>query len=288
MSFRILTAGALSVALLAATAPVLAQTPAPAPAAQWRTVAPENLLVIDTPKGRILVELEPRMAPLSVERVRTLADQGFYDGLTFHRVLEGFMAQTGDPQGTGAGGSSLPDIRGEFQFRRGRDLGFTNLLTVEAGQLGIAGSMPVLTQPDAQMMVTADFKTAGTGLFCPGVAGMARGQAPDSANSQFFLMTGAKEDLNGLYTPFGRVVAGLEVVQALKSGLPAENGRVTDPDVMTRARTAAALPAGERPVVEVMTVPSPAFTALIERTRAERGAELTVCDVQPPVRVTGG
>lgn len=286
MNFRITAAGAFSMALLAASVPAAAQTAASA--AEWRTIAPENLLVIDTAKGRVLVELEPRMAPLAVARVRTLADQGFYDGLKFHRVLEDFMAQTGDPLGTGAGGSDLPDIAGEFQFRRGRDLGFVNLITAPTGQLGIAGSMPVLTQPDAQMMVTADFKTAGQALFCPGVAGMARNQDPDSANSQFFLMSGANDSLNGLYTPFGRVVAGLDVVRSLKTGSEAANGRVDDPDLMTRARTAAGLPEAERPVVRVMNLSSPAFAAEVARVRSERGARFDVCDVQPAVQVTGG
>lgn len=284
MSFRTVTAGAVAMGLLAATVPAAAQTASP----EWRTIAPENLLVIDTAKGRILVELEPRIAPLSVVRVRTLADEGFYDGLKFHRVLEGFMAQTGDPEGTGAGGSSLPDIEGEFQFRRGRDLGFVNLITAPSGQLGVAGSMPVFTQPDAQMMVTADFKTGAQALFCPGVAGMARNQDPHSANSQFFLMTGSNDSLNGLYSPFGRVVAGLDVVRALKTGSEGTNGRVTDPDVMTRARTAAALPEADRPVVQVMNPASPAFAAMVEQVRTERGARFTVCDVQPAVQVTGG
>lgn len=198
------------------------------------------------------------------------------------------MAQTGDPEGTGAGGSSLPDIEGEFQFRRGREFGFVNLVTAPSGQLGIAGSMPVFTQPDAQMMVTADFKTAGQALFCPGVAGMARNQDPHSANSQFFLMSGANDALNGLYAPFGRVVAGLDVVRALKPGSETANGRVTDPDRMTRARTAAALPEQERPVVRVMNPSSPAFAAMVEQVRAERGSRFTVCDVQPAVQVTGG
>jgi len=285
MRFRI-AAAALSMAFLAGGASAPAQTTAPAE--EWRAIAPENLLVIDTPKGRILVELEPRIAPLSVARIRTLADEGFYDGLTFHRVLPGFMAQTGDPEGTGAGGSTLPDIEGEFQFRRGRDLGFVSLVTAPLGQLGIAGSMPVFTQPDAQMMVTSDFKTSGQALFCPGVAGMARNQDPNSANSQFFLMTGSNDSLNGLYTPFGRVVAGLEVVAALKPGSEAANGRVTNPDVMTRARTAAAMPERERPVVRVMNPSSPAFAAVVEQARTERGAGFTVCDVQPPAQVTGG
>ncbi|HST92599.1 MAG TPA: peptidylprolyl isomerase, partial [Brevundimonas sp.] len=107
-----MTAAAALCAALLASGSAVAQS-----ADDWRTVAPENLLVIDTAKGRILVELDPRIAPQSVERVRTLADQGFYDGLKFHRVLPGFMAQTGDPLGTGEGGSELPDLPGEFQFR---------------------------------------------------------------------------------------------------------------------------------------------------------------------------
>ena len=288
MRFRIAAAAALSMAILAGGASALAPAQTPAATAEWRTIADENLLVIDTARGRILVELDPRIAPLSVARVRTLADEGFYDGLTFHRVLTGFMAQTGDPEGTGAGGSTLPDIEGEFQFRRGRDLGFVNVVTAEAGQIGIAGSLPIFTQPDAQMMVTADFKTAGQGLFCPGVAGMARNQDPHSANSQFFLMTGSNDSLNGLYTPFGRVVAGLDVVEALKPGSEAANGRVTDPDVMTRARPAAAMPQGQRPVVRVLSPSSPAFTALVEQVRTERGARFTICDIELPVQVTGG
>ena len=276
---KIVTAAALSLSLLAA-APAVAQT------ADWRTVAPENLLVIDTAKGRILVELEPRMAPQAVTRIRTLADQGFYDGLKFHRVIPDFMAQTGDPLGTGQGGSELPDLAGEFQFRRGRDAGFVAATTTPQGQAGLIGSVPVITQPDAQMMVTADFKAGAQGLFCTGVAGMARAASPDSANSQFFLMTGPKDDLNGKYTPFGRVVAGMDVVRAIKAGSEAQNGAVADPDVMTRTRTAAALPEGERPTVRVAA--GAALRAEVERVRAERGAAFSVCDVQPPAEVVGG
>lgn len=279
---KIVTAAALSLSLLAA-APALAQT---APAGDWRAVAPENLLVIDTAKGRILVELEPRMAPQAVNRIRTLADQGFYDGLKFHRVIPDFMAQTGDPQGTGQGGSDLPDLAGEFEFRRGRDAGFVPVETSSAGQQGLVGSVPVITQPDAQMMVTADFKAAAQGLFCPAVAGMARASSPDSANSLFFLMTGPKEDLNGRYTPFGRVVAGMDVVRAIKAGNEAQNGQVENPDVMTRVRTASALPESGRPTVRVAT--GAALRAEIERVRAARGAAFTVCDVQPPAEVVGG
>ncbi|NJC41849.1 peptidylprolyl isomerase [Brevundimonas alba] len=278
---KIVTAAALSLSLLAA-APAISQTAA----GDWRTVAPENLLVIDTVHGRILVEMDPRVAPQAVNRIRTLADQGFYDGLKFHRVIPDFMAQTGDPQGTGQGGSELPDLAGEFEFRRGRDAGFVPVAPTAQGQAGLVGSVPVVTQPDAQMMVTADFKARAQGLFCPGVAGMARASSPDSANSQFFLMTGPKDELNGKYTPFGRVVAGMDVVRAIKAGSEAENGAVADPDVMTRTRTAASMPQGERPAVRVATGAS--LQAEIERVRTRRGAAFDICDVQPPAEVVGG
>lgn len=173
--------GGLAWAQNAATpAPAVAATLIPADAA-W-TIAPENLLVIDTNKGRILVGLDPRLAPQSVERIRSLADRGFYDGLAWHRVMAGFMAQTGDPLGTGAGSSDLPDLTAEFQFRRGRDAGFVTVPESGSGTRGIMGFMPLQTQPDAQMMFTADGRTDAMGLFCTGIAGM--GPAARASGSQ--------------------------------------------------------------------------------------------------------
>jgi peptidylprolyl isomerase len=97
---------ALAALLLAAATPALAATPAPAiAAADWRTPDAENVLVVDTSKGRVIVELAPWAAPVHVERVRSLARQGFYDGLTFFRVIDDFMAQTGDPKNDGTGGN---------------------------------------------------------------------------------------------------------------------------------------------------------------------------------------
>ncbi|WP_349371678.1 peptidylprolyl isomerase [Salinarimonas sp.] len=75
---------------------------------------PENTIVMETTKGRVVIELRPDVAPNHVERIKTLSRQGFYDGVPFHRVIEGFMAQTGDPTGTGTGGSDLPDLKAEF------------------------------------------------------------------------------------------------------------------------------------------------------------------------------
>jgi cyclophilin family peptidyl-prolyl cis-trans isomerase len=77
-------------------------------------LAPENTLLLETKDGKVTIELLPDLAPLHVERIRTLAAQGFYDNTPFHRVIEGFMAQGGDPTGTGTGGSSLADLPAEF------------------------------------------------------------------------------------------------------------------------------------------------------------------------------
>jgi len=274
--------------LLAAAAVSMIAGGAVAQTAEWRTVSPDNLWVIDTSKGRVLVELEPRAAPSHIERIRTLTNRGFYDGLKFHRVLPNFMAQTGDPQGTGAGGSDLPDVKGEFTFRRGRDSGFVAVENSGPGVRGIMGSLPIMTQPDAQMFVTADFKTTAGGLFCPGVAGMARAGSPDSANSQFFLMTGQNDNLNGAYTAFGRVVQGLDVLKTLKAGSEAEDGKVANPDVMTKVQLASALPEAQRPVVRVAVPGSAPFNAAVEAARAARGAQFGICDVQPVVQVAGG
>lgn len=83
---------------------------------------PENTLFLDVEAGRITIELLPDIAPLHVERIKTLTRDGFYDGIVWHRVIDGFMAQTGDPTGTGTGDSDLPDVKAEFsdyQYKRG-------------------------------------------------------------------------------------------------------------------------------------------------------------------------
>ena len=83
---------------------------------------PDNMLVLETTKGRVVIELRPDLAPGHVERIKTLANEGFYDGVVFHRVIDGFMAQGGDPTGTGFHGSDKPDLKAEFSsepHRRG-------------------------------------------------------------------------------------------------------------------------------------------------------------------------
>ena len=103
--------------VVATTLAIASTTNAQAPA-----TAPAENLIVELKTGKVVVQLRPDLAPKHVARVKQLAAEGFYNGLTFHRVMEGFMAQTGDPQGTGAGGSKYPDLQAEFTryaFRRG-------------------------------------------------------------------------------------------------------------------------------------------------------------------------
>nr|WP_316628446.1 peptidylprolyl isomerase [uncultured Brevundimonas sp.] len=269
--------------------PALAQEAAPPPpppaTADWRVISSSDLLVIDTTKGRILVELAPELAPAHVERIKLLTARGFYDNLAWHRVIDWFMAQTGDPLGTGDGQSWYPDLKGEFTFRRGPDMAFTPVAAPTGALVGFVRSVPVQTQPDALMAGTSDNKVHGWALYCPGVAGMARDEGNDTANSQFFLMRQAYPALDKRYTVWGRVVSGLDVVRALKAS-PNPDGIVTEPDRMTRVRLAADLPQAERPTVQVMNATSAAFRALADQARQSKGADFSVCDIDVPVQLT--
>ena len=167
----------------------------------FRCAIAENILVIEVAgeaNGKIEITLMPDLAPLHVERIKTLVNSGAYDGVVFHRVIEGFMAQTGDvqfgktqafnPELVGRGGSSLPDLPSEFS-----DMAFVE-----------------------------------------GTVGMARSNNPDSANSQFFIMFRPAPHLNNNYTVFGMVSSGMEVVSKIKKGDLKRNGAVDNPDYMKK------------------------------------------------------
>jgi len=254
-----------------------AQTPDPR---NWRQVDPENTLYIDTVHGRIVIELYPEIAPRHVERIRELTRLRFYDGVTFHRVIDDFMAQTGDPLGTGQGASTLPDLREEFLFRRGPDMPFVQAAEQSRARLGFYKALPIESQPDAQMAVTSDGRVSANALHCQGVVSMARSDSPSSANSQFFIMRQPNSALNKRYTIFGRVVWGQEAVMQIAVGDPPPT-----PDRMVSVRIAADVPEAERAPLFVLRTDGPQFRDLIEDTRRERRADFSVCDVQIPARV---
>lgn len=155
----------------------------------------ENTLLMEIEHGTVTINLRPDLAPLHVERIKTLARKGFYDNVPFHRVIEGFMAQGGDPTGTGTGGSDLPDL-------------------------------------------PAEFSEPSRARFLRGVCGMARTSNPDSANSQFFIMFAPIPSLDGQYTIWGEVTAGMEAVDKIKRG-SGGSGMVQGPDRIRSMKVAA-------------------------------------------------
>jgi len=160
------------------------------------TIAEENIMILKLKDGDIKIELFEDVAPNHVKRIKQLAEEGKYDGVVFHRVIDGFMAQTGDVKfgnssnddfdlkRAGQGGSELPDLKEEFSD-----------LPHERGTLS-----------------------------------MARSQNPNSANSQFFICFKESSFLDRQYTVFGKVVEGMELVDKIKKGDSDDNGSVSDPD----------------------------------------------------------
>jgi peptidylprolyl isomerase len=141
--------------------------------------------------------------------------------------------------------------------------------------LGFVGPVPVQAQdrPGVEQV-------SAWGLYCPGVVGMGRSAAPNSANSEFFLMRDAWPSLDKRYTPVGRVVLGLTAVRSLKTGEPVKN-----PDVMTKVRVLADIPERERPVIEVQDTRGPAFQAQVAEVRRRKGADFSACDLTLKARI---
>jgi peptidylprolyl isomerase len=260
-----------------ASKPAVQSAPPPAPGpSDWRAIDAANALVIQTNKGVIYVELTPVAAPAAAERLKKLARAHFYDGLNFFRVIDDFMAQTGDPKNDSSGRSEEPNLPAEFVFRMGPDAAFSMVDNPTGMEEGFIGALPVVRQPAAMSALTIDAKVEGYGLFCSGILGMARSGDPSSGNSQFFLMRQANQSLNRSYTPVGRVVVGEDVVRSIKTGEPVAAPR----DVMTKVYVLGDLPEAQRPKVRVIDTRSNYFHALAVRTRDAAGDRFTLCDVE--------
>lgn len=247
----------------------------------WRTPAPETVMVIDTNKGRVLVELVPEVAPNHVARLQDLTRAGVYDGRTFFRVIDRFMAQTGDPTNTGEGGSDRPNLKAEFTFRRAAETGFVPMAAPAGLEVGYIKSLPIVSQNWSWSDVTSDKKVSAWATYCPGVIGMARDDDNNSANSQFFLMRQPYPSLDKRYTAFGRVISGLDAVRAIKTGEPVPAPQ----DMMQKVRLLSDIPESERPKVRVIDPKGPWFAAETQRLRATKGADFSVCDIDLPVEV---
>ena len=252
----------------------------PAPLADWRPLDAENTLIVETDRGKVVIELRPEFAPMAVARIKRLARSGVYDGLQFHRVVDGFMAQTGDPDNMDGGRSLEPDLPAEFTFRLGAELPRAPLARPQGESEGFIGAQPYVAVDEIRMALSPDRRVSAWGAFCPGVVAMGHG-AGDAGNSEFFIMRAATRSLDRGYSVVGRVVVGLDVVRALTAGDPP-----LQPSRMLRARVMADLPESLRPQVMVLNTLSPAFRALADQVRAIKGADFSICDVEAPVRIT--
>lgn len=262
------------------------------PETAWRDLDPENTLYIETPHGRIVVELAPEFAPAHVERIKTLARAQFYDFLVWHRVLDGFMAQGGGARGNPNHRTDLPSLNAEFTVRRGAELPVSELQdrVINRGsgsasaKAGFWNGFPAGTQTLAAAALTGDGMINSWLLHCTGAAAMARTNDPNSAGSQFYITRGDAEHLNAIYTVWGRVRAGQDAVNALRVGtLGQDPGFV--PDTIDSMRIAADLPEAERTPVQVIDTQSAAFTAYLDSLRNASGALPDVCEISVPTRI---
>ena len=276
-----------------AVAQVAAESGFNAPDSAWRDLDPENTLYIDTNQGRMVVELFPEIAPNHVKQIKALARKKFYDYITFHRVIKGFMNQTGDPKGDGTGDSDLPDIEGEFTFRRSPSMGVTLVGSrpldpqrPSAGEVGVGfyNGLPLASQPSAQAIATVDGKVLAFGLHCKGVTSMARSSDPNSGNSQFFLMRDTSTHLDGTYSIWGNTVWGRENLTKIKVGSKQEDPNFV-PDKMDKVRVAADLPESERLHVQVLDTNSMAFKNYLKTYKKADGTYPDICDIEVPTRL---
>lgn len=245
----------------------------------WVSLDPSNTLVVETTKGRIVVAMRPEFAPQAVERVKRLAREAVYDGLLFHRVIEGFVDQTGNPNNKDGGTSAYPNLPPEFSFRLPEDAKAAIVIRRSDGVEGFVGASPFAGVSAAEQGLGSDHRLRAWGAYCAGTAGMGREAAVDTANSEIFFMRAPARRLDHDYAVWGQVVQGLDIVRAINVGEPPK-----DPDRMLRVRLAADLPAAQRPKLEILNPNGAAFRARLSELKARKGAAMTVCDMTMPGR----
>jgi peptidylprolyl isomerase len=257
--------------LVTAAAAVLLMAAAPEP--DWRPLDPENTLVISTTKGQVVVELRPEFAPKGVERIKLLAREHVYDGLQFHRVIDGFVAQTGNPNNRDGGTSAHPDLPPEFSFRVDPAIA-TVVVDRSDAREGFVGATPFQAVSAGEQKSRADARLRGWGAYCPGVMGMGRQADPGTANSEIFFMRAPSRRLDHEYTVVGRIVSGLEAVNTVAVGEPPKV-----PDLMLKVRVLADLPAAEQPRLEVLNERGSVFAKAVADLKRLKGPDFSICDV---------
>lgn len=281
-----------------AVAALLATTAASAD--EWRDVDPENLVVMDVTYGRILIELAPQFSPNHAARFRELVRAKFYDGKTFYRVIDGFVAQGGEGEDEEEGKDKdapakppvWPALKAEFDSElservRFEPLGSPDLFAEEVGH--VDGFPAGRDFKDGRMWI----------LHCPGTLAMARDTNPDTGSTEFYVPIGhGPRRLDRNLSAFGRVLEGMQFLQKLNRGDPkVENGVIQDAskrDPILRVQLAADMPKSERPRMQVMDTTSKEFADYKNQRRnpspdfyKRQAPNLDICAFNAPVQHVG-
>lgn len=252
-------------------------------AEDWRPLDPENTLYIELESGRVVVALSTALGKPHAERMKALAREKFYDGLSFYRVIDGFVAQGGDPFEARKTPSVGP-IAALFEEPLAKGAGFFALPDADgfARAVGFTDSLPVGYDKKT--------KTAWH-LHCAGAIALGRNDEKDTASTEFYIALQPQRYLDRNMTVFGRVVSGMEKVQALRRVEPPENEKDDIGEKIVAIRVAADVPEQERTALEVLRSDRPVFAEFAEarRNRPEaffyhRPDQLDICQFPTPVR----
>jgi peptidylprolyl isomerase len=275
---------ALALSLAAGSTALAAKEPV------WREVDPDRLVFMELQEGLAVIELNPLFAPKTVRQFKELVHEGFYDGLSFYRVIEGFVAQGGDGSDLGER-SSVPLIDAEFEIEWPEEAGFTPAQKPDlfAPETGFIDGFAVARDPQENKAWLAH---------CPGVVAMARNEGPDTSRTDFYIVIGqAPRYLDRNMNVFGRVVHGMDAVQKIRRGKASDNGVIFDDAASTRIRRmrlGTDIPEDEMLTVLVLDSSDESFDDVLEdrRNRKQKFFHnrppkvLDVCQVPMGGRVT--
>ena len=294
----------LLAALLAVAGPTSADTSKPksmqelldaSRPSDWRALDPANALYLELPAGRVVIELAPGFAPAHVANIRTLAHEGYWDGLSINRSQDNFVVQWGDPAEEDGARKPLGGARAQLpaEFSRGaKGLPFDRLPDVDgwAPQVGFSGGFPAARDPRTGQAWLAH---------CYGAVGAGRDMAPDSSNgTELYVVIGqSPRQLDRNITVVGRVVQGMELLSTLPRGT-GPLGFYKKPEQrtpITAIRLASDVPEAERAKLELLRTDTPLFAQVVESRRNRRddwyvapAGHIDLCNVPLPVREAGG
>lgn len=264
-------------------AQILAETAS----SDWAALDPELTLYIELERGRVVVALSPALAQGHVAQIKALAREGFYDGLSFYRVIDGFVAQGGDALNTREVKTAAPSLPAEFDEAAPKTLGFSPLPDRDgyAPKAGFVASLPAGFDPKTRR---------AWHLHCAGAIAMARNDGRDTAGTEFYVALQPQRYLDRNLTVFGRVVGGMEHLQALRRVEPPRSADDDLGETILSMKVAADVAPEKRSLLEMLRSGTPAFDAYVEarRNRPEgffyfRPNHIDVCQFPAPVREAG-